>query len=334
MGYAFFGVNEDGSIRHLDSYLDIDLGNIKKLNDLKNINSNLKTMAVIGGWNEGSDKYSRIANDPQKRKTFIDSALAFMKKFKFNGLDLDWEYPGKRNSNNLNDKENFVTWLKELKQAFSKENYILAIAVGAAKSTASISYNIPKVSENVDIINLMTYDFHGSWDHTTGENAPLYDSSSEFSVDAAVNYWIQSGASPSKLVLGIPLYGRTFTLANENNFGLNAPTYGPGNAGPLTNTAGFLGYNEICMNKWTEVFDQNQKVPYAHKGNQWVGYDNENSIGEKVSFAKQKNIGGIMVWSIETDDFRGTCGTKYPLLKKVNDFLKENSFLVILLSLH
>lgn len=306
--------------------MDIDLGNIKKVNKLKTINANLKTMAVIGGWNEGSDKYSRIANDAKKRKTFIESSLVFLKKYKFDGLDLDWEYPGKRNSNNLKDKDNFVIWLKEMKQAFATENYILAIAVGAAKSTASIAYDIPKLSEQVDIINLMTYDFHGSWDHSTGENSPLYDPQSELSVDSAVSYWIESGAPPSKLVLGIPLYGRTFLLADSKNFGLNAPINGPGNPGPLTKTAGFLGYNEICNNKWSEVFDPVQKVPYAYSGNQWVGYDNEQSIGEKVAFAKGKKLGGVMVWSIDTDDFRGTSGTKYPLLKKVNEFLKPEKF--------
>ncbi|KAL5286328.1 CHIA.2 family protein [Megaselia abdita] len=324
LGYSFFGVEEDGTIKSLDKYLDIDLGNIKKVNELKKINPKLKTMAVIGGWNEGSAKYSIIANDVNRRKKFIDSALVFMKKFNFNGLDLDWEYPGKRNSNNLKDKDNFAIWLKEIKEAFFKEKYILAIAVGAAKVTASIAYDIPKISQHVDIINLMTYDFHGSWDHTTGENSPLYDPKSELSVDSAVSYWIESGAPPSKLVMGIPLYGRSFTLADSKNFNINAPTNGPGLPGPLTRTSGFLGYNEICTNKWSEVFDPVQKVPYAHNGNQWVGYDNEQSIGEKVSYAKNKKLGGVMVWSIETDDFRGKCGrSKYPLLKKVNEFLKD-----------
>lgn len=325
MGYAFFGVDNDGTIRILDKYLDIDLGNIKKVNELKKTNPNLKTMASIGGWNEGSEKYSLIANDANKRKTFIDSSLVFLKKYNFDGLDLDWEYPGQRNSNNLKDKENFVIWLKEMKKDFSKENYLISIAVGAAKMSASISYDIPKISEHVDIINLMTYDFHGSWDHTTGENSPLYDPQSELSVDSAVSYWIESGAPPSKLVLGIPLYGRTFTLADTTHFGLNAPTYGPGEPGPLTRTSGFLGYNEICVNRWSEVYDPVQKVPYAHNGNQWVGYDNEQSIEEKVEYAKGKKLGGVMVWSIETDDFRGTCGrTKYPLLKKINQLLKND----------
>lgn len=334
MGYAFFGVEEDGSIRILDKYLDIDLANIKKVDDLKKINPNLKTMASIGGWNEGSEKYSFIANDAKKRRNFIESALAFLKKYNFNGIDLDWEYPGKRNSNNLKDKENFVKWLKELKEALSKGNYILSVAVGAVKITASIAYDIPKLSEQVDIINLMTYDFHGSWDHTTGENSPLYDTQSELSVDSAVSYWIESGAPPSKLVLGLPLYGRSFTLADTNHFGLNAPTYGPGEPGPFTGAAGFLGYNEICMKNWTEIVDPVQRVPYAYKGNQWVGYDNERSIEEKVSYAKNKKLGGVMVWSIETDDFRGSCGQrKYPLLRKINQLLRnEKSILSKLIS--
>lgn len=90
--------------------------NIAKTHQLKKQNPNLKFILVIGGWNEGSVKYSQMAADRTKRQNFIQSTLKFMKEYKFDGLDLDWEYPGK-NGGQSYDKANFVTLLKETHQA-------------------------------------------------------------------------------------------------------------------------------------------------------------------------------------------------------------------------
>ncbi|KAF2880908.1 hypothetical protein ILUMI_25266 [Ignelater luminosus] len=86
-----------------------------------------------------------------------------------------------------------------------------------------------------------------------------------------------------------------------------------------------LGYNEICEMQmgghWTVVWNEEQKIPYAYFGDQWVGYDNPLSVAVKANFAKEQNLGGLMIWSIETDDFRGMCGAKYPILSTINSNL-------------
>lgn len=71
---------------------------------------------MVGGWNEGSTKYSAMAADPAKRATFISSTLSFIRQYGFDGLDLDWEYPGQRGGA-PEDRVNFVTLLREIKQA-------------------------------------------------------------------------------------------------------------------------------------------------------------------------------------------------------------------------
>lgn len=63
------------------------------------------------------------------------------------------------------------------------------------------------------------------------------------------------------------------------------------------------------------MWDNEQKVPYSYKGNQWVGYDNPESVKLKAEYAKSKQLGGVMVWSIEQEDARGICGQgKFPLM--------------------
>jgi chitinase len=169
---------------------------------------------------------------------------------------------------------------------------------------------------------------HGAWNGFTGIHASLYkasdDKNPEWNVDACVNYWLEQGAPKSKLVVGIPTYGRSFRLANQANNGVHALSTGPGDAGPYTRESGFLGYNEICVNNWIAFWDSIRKVPYAFEGPLWVGYDNVKSITVKCNYVIEHDLAGSMIWSLETDDFRGTCGFgEYPLLSKISEIMKS-----------
>lgn len=119
--YGFFGINEDGSIRIIDPYLDLEenwgRGHIKRFNALKSQNPSLKTMAAIGGWNEGSRKFSLVAANPALRRHFIEASINFCRKYQFDGVDLDWEYPAQRGGNETVDKENHAVWLQETRSA-------------------------------------------------------------------------------------------------------------------------------------------------------------------------------------------------------------------------
>jgi hypothetical protein len=106
----------------------------------------------------------------------------------------------------------------------------------------------------LDHIHLMTYDFHGTWDQKLGLNAPVYAGPADHSaleqqlnIDTCVNYWLRNGAPKEKLILGMPLYGRTFVMANTNNHQPGAAINGAGQAGPYTRQAGMLGYNEVIF---------------------------------------------------------------------------------------
>uniref|UniRef100_A0A1Y1NCR6 chitinase n=1 Tax=Photinus pyralis TaxID=7054 RepID=A0A1Y1NCR6_PHOPY len=289
---------------------------------MKSKNPNLKTLLAVGGWKEGSVNYSKMAGNTSLRSNFITSAINLMNKYGFDGFDIDWEYPAQRGGV-PQDKANFVTLVREFRQALGNGR-LLSIAAGATPSQIATSYNVSALIRDLDFINVMTYDLHGSWDGVTGANAPLF-SSSGLSVSQCIDAWIANGAPSSKLVMGIPVYGRTFTLTNSQLNGIGAPTSQPGAPGPFTQEAGIIGYNEMCLklltNQWVVVWHDAQKIPYAYKENQWVSYDEQRSVGVKVQYIKQRDLGGAMIWSIDTDDFRGTCGTKYPILTTIKNGL-------------
>lgn len=94
------------------------------------------------------------------------------RKYNFDGLDLDWEFPSKRGGAPA-DKQNFVLLVKELRAAFSKYNLLLTAAFGAGKDTIDIAYDVAALNVYLDYIHMMCYDYHGTWDLKTGPNAPL-----------------------------------------------------------------------------------------------------------------------------------------------------------------
>ena len=141
------------------------------------------------------------------------------------------------------------------------------------------------------------------------------------------------GAPKSKLIIGVPFYGRSYTLGDKNSHALKAsikrwdpPNNGGGDPGKYTNASGMLAYYEICADKsWTHDFDNDGKCPFAYRGNQWVGYEDEKSVAIKMDWIKKEGFGGGMVWAIDLDDFNGICGKKNPLLTVMSDKLRGHT---------
>ncbi|CAB3366625.1 Hypothetical predicted protein [Cloeon dipterum] len=326
--YSFVGVNTDGSVRILDSWNDISLNGFKRFNALKQTNPNLKTLVAIGGWNEGSIRFSDICKTTASRTTFVNNLYNFVKTYEFSGLDIDWEYPAQRGGVSA-DKANFVSLVRELKAKFAPEGLVLSAAVSAGIWAAGVSYDIPQLSANLDFINLMTYDYHASYDGKTGENSPMYaasiDTDKNLNVHATVSHWIQQGADRSKLVLGVPLYGKSFSLQVPTNTALGAPASGAGTAGVYSQEAGFLMYSELCylqrtQTGWTTWWNSAQQVPYTYRAYDWVGYDNVESVQVKGQYAKNNSLGGVMVYALEMDDFHNLCaGGRFPLLNSLRN---------------
>ncbi|XP_071550046.1 probable chitinase 10 [Panulirus ornatus] len=311
-----------------DESKDGKVGFYEQINGLKTQNPKLKVLLALGGWSFGTKKFKDMSKTRYTRQTFIYSAISFIRKHEFDGLDLDWEYPKGRE-----DKANFVHLLKELYEAFEAEaeengrpRLLLTAAVPVGPDNIRGGYDIPNVSKYLDFINVMAYDFHGKWENTVGHNAPLYAPSEDsewrkqLSVDHASNLWAKLGAPKEKLIIGMPTYGRSFTLSNPGQNNVNSPASGGGDAGKYTGEGGFMAYYEVCEHLRTGgeyIWHEEMQVPYMVKDKLWVGFDDERAIRNKMKWIKKNGFGGAMVWTIDMDDFTGTVcggGVKYPLM--------------------
>lgn len=270
-------------------------------------------MAAIGGASDQfAAAFATFATNNESRSKFVSEVVSFARRNSLSGIDVDWEFP------TAADSDNFVLLLQDLRSAFDQFDYLLSVAVAPDKWRAQTFYQIELISELVDFINLMTYDFHGAWDSTVGHHAQMYphyrdsDYMREVNCAASVTYWLSKKANPEKLILGIPTYGNVFTLLDPNLHKIGS------NVNRSVVTRSNMGYDEHCQMKpsgWKQQFDVDFRVYYATRGSLWFGFDSKRQVIEKVKFAKSRKLGGVMFWSIDTDDHANHCRDgNFPLI--------------------
>ncbi|XP_068622320.1 probable chitinase 2 [Battus philenor] len=318
--YIFAGLDENSmTIKSIDSSLEKGYTNAgyQGLSNLKERYPHLKNILSVGGWNEGTAKYSKMAADSANRAKFIQSVVEFLKLHQFDGLEMHWKYPVVRDDK-PEDRPNFVSLVKELKEAFTPHSLILAAALGATKYTLDLSYDLPQLDKYLDYMNVLSYDYHGTWEGVIGANAGLYGANNEdvVNVDYTLKYLLSHRVTPSKIIVGLPFFGHGYILKDPSTpkieFGVT-PITTKSFEGPYSKESGFMGYNEICeelsnpSSKWTSYWDDKTQTPYLRDGERVITYDNPRSIALKVKKAIEYNLGGVMAWSVDTDDFKGVC---------------------------
>jgi chitinase len=328
LNYAFASI-ADGKIALSDPQTDRSAFN--ELARLKEATPELRTLISIGGWYD-SGSFSDIALTNASRIRFADSVVRFIRDYGFDGADLDWEYPVSgglpANSARPEDKHNFTLLLQALRskldaaQAQDKQTYLLTIA-SAAFSGYIRNTEMDKVGAIVDWVNLMTYDYSGSWDGRSNHLAPLYpdSGSSVSSVSRTVSLYRQAGVPARKLVVGIPFYGRGWDgcAATANGFDQLCQGASRGAVG-----SGVHGYSELENSGWingngfVRYWSDTAKAPWLYRRSTgtFITYEDPESIAYKAGYIKSQGLGGAMVWDLSQD----TNGT---LLNKLSAQLRN-----------
>lgn len=338
INYAFSNVSEAGECVLGDPVADVERlftaeesindradkpsedfhGNFNQLLEMKKKYPQIKVLISIGGWSWSSN-FSNAAMDEESRQRFASSCInLYLEQYAgvFDGLDIDWEYPvsGGLVEGSPEDKSNFTLLLQEVRQQLDEQgkkngrNYLLTIAAPVGPGSIR-NLDLPGIARHVDWINLMTYDFHGTWDATTNFNAPLYRSDNDpadasLNVDAAVQTYLAEGVPAEKLVLGVPFYGRGWSGVADVDNGLYQPAQG---AAPGTHEAGAYEYTDLRDNyltNWQSLWSDSAFVPWLYDpaSRVFISYDDSRSLAAKAGYAKDNGLAGVMIWEISQGD--------------------------------
>ncbi|KAF2675917.1 glycoside hydrolase family 18 protein [Lentithecium fluviatile CBS 122367] len=324
--YSFGDNRPDGEVILTDQWSDIQIhyegdswndqgnnlyGNLKQLNLLKKKNRNLKVLLSIGGWTYAHEQkhFDTPASTAHGRKTFADSCVKLIKDLGFDGIDIDWEYPS-----NPEQGQHLLLLLQAIRSAMdayanklagespdgTRPHFVLSIAAPAGEANYK---NMPlgALAQVVDFINLMAYDYSGSWDQHAGHQANLFKSSSSppctpFDSQSVIDVYISQGVPAHKIVLGMPLYGRTFT----NTSGIGQPFQGVGQG---SWEAGVWDYKALPQPGAHEHYDKEAGATYSYDNHTktLITYDTLDMARRKAQYIKQKKLGGAMWWELSGD---------------------------------
>lgn len=182
----------------------------------------LKVLLSVGGASN-DEGFITVVPSLTEREEFAIQSAQYLKKFGFDGIDLDWEFPAWYRP--FEERFMFQLLLQELHHVYKNPiyNLTISVAVAASKSIIDRSYRVSQMAKFVDFVSMMGYDFHSfKWYlPLTGHNSPLYSRSDEWNMFSTVNlnwtafYWIQLGMPREKLVIGLPTYGQTYQYVNN-----------------------------------------------------------------------------------------------------------------------
>ncbi|CAJ0546179.1 Ff.00g096520.m01.CDS01 [Fusarium sp. VM40] len=339
--YSFANVNaKDGSVVSSDSYADINrvyagdvkeqgknvYGCVKQLYLLKKKNRNLKVLLSIGGFN-GSPALASGVSTQAGRQRFVATAVKLITDWGFDGIDIDWEYPA-----NAQEARNYVSILSGVRKALdnysttNKLNYhfLLTVATSAGAGNYNIM-NMKGMDAWLDAWHLMAYDYSGPWDSTTGHQANVFASknwplTTKLSTDKALNDYIAAGVPPKKILMGMPLYGRSFSKTDG---------FGKSYSGMAGNSEGIYLLKELPRPgaKTSYNADLIASYTYDSKKRELVTMDDLKSGQAKAGYINERGLGGAFYWEASGDRLGSAsvvAGVKRTLgtLEKVNNLLK------------
>ncbi|PWK79275.1 chitinase [Mucilaginibacter oryzae] len=303
INYAFVDVQHN---RAWLTHRRTDTTNFRYLVSLKKRNPALKILISIGGWT-WSKNFSDMALTDTGRKAFAASAADIVRRFKMDGVDIDWEYPNAYGAGNIyrpEDKVNYTLMFGELRAELDKleketgKKHLLTAAVGAFKRFTQ-NTEMDKVSKLLDYINLMTYDYGADVAvHHTGLYASKY-LKTENNADAGTQAFIDAGVPNEKLVMGLAFYGRSARVSDSTQTGLGSKVLERMRGGGYT-----LIRDSILSDKAFKYYrDKSAQAPYLYNPTtrQFISFDDEWSVKKKCKYVKKHKMAGVMFWEYSDD---------------------------------
>ncbi|CAJ0598335.1 unnamed protein product [Cylicocyclus nassatus] len=292
---------------------------------LKKRRNDLKLLMCLTGPNNA---FTTLVSLPDTISAFANDSYTYLKKFGFDGIDIDWEFPTWSGDARPSDRVKFPLLLKALRQKYGKE-LLITLAVAGPPTITKVAYDVPSFNRYVDLVQVMNYDFHifSYLDPVVGFNAPLRKLRTEIGVigemnsEAAMKTYFKMGLWRNKTVFGIPTYGRGYRLFNWR---INKP-YSLA-LGPVNDYANF---EDLCIllkdqERYKYVWNDRAASPYIYGVDKlWDSFEDVRSVKTKAQYAKSLEIAGVMVYHIGSDDAFGTCGNgTYPLIRAIKEEIK------------
>ena len=290
-------------------------GNFNQLALLKEQYPHLTVSIAVGGWTL-SDHFSSVTSTQAGRDTFSDSIVEFLTTYQvFDGIDFDWEYPGgggeAGNSVSPDDGANYALLLADVRAKLDDlgsqlgKTYEISVASPAGLDKIA-NFNLAGLAPSVDFFNVMTYDFHGTWEDTTGHQAAFTGDPNGYDIETAVYAYLDAGVAPEQIVLGAPLYTRAWSgVADGGDGGYDEAASG---AAPGTFEAGNYDYKDLLSQinagaGWELYWDDNAQASYLYNADLDIfsSFETTTSIALKAEWADAMGLGGMMFWDLSND---------------------------------
>jgi len=330
--YAFANISGDGEAILGDACQDVGSCNgqigaalqpgssFAQMRELKKRYPHLRVLVAVGGWN-WSGKFSDVALTPESRSRFVTSALTlFLDRWPglFDGFDLDWEYPfvGGRPENKYrpDDWQNYALLLAEFRRQLDargtevSRRYLLTIAAPASVRQAIEKLVWTRISNVVDWINLMTYDYN-TGGRLANFNAPLFavanDPAPGMNVHATVERYLAAGVPREKIMMGLPFFGHGYSGVKSESAGLfQSAEPDLSNKQWGVGTVSFRELRSATARRFKRFWHPEAQVPWLFNDEKrvWISYDDSESITRKLDYVRSQGLGGVMIWELSGDD--------------------------------
>ncbi|KAI0416919.1 glycoside hydrolase superfamily [Xylaria grammica] len=315
--YAFADIAPNGTVLSANPEVDLTqkypddnyweqghnaYGAVKQLYIHKKWNRQLKVLLSVGGG-EYSPKFAAATSTEMRRQTFAKSAVKLVTDWGFDGIDIDWEYP-----TNEAERESLVKLVAACRVAFDRYSFhnnlayrFLVTVASPAGPTNWEFVDLPQMDPYVDIWHLMSYDYTGSWTPRSGHQANVFsnkanEASTPLNTDDAVRYYESQGIKGRKIVIGSPLYGRSFN--GTSGLGQNYTSIGSGGPQP-----GVWYYKDLPKAGARELYDDVAKAAYSYdqRARELISYDDVHSTAFKARYVRNRQLGGAFFWEASGD---------------------------------